>query len=1010
MSIFLDSPLVCPVVIGRTDYLLALDQYIKSAAAGISHTLLLKGEAGVGKSRLVAEAQTRALQAGLQSGQGQCFEYQPSPPFAPVIEILHNLLTSQWAGQTKRLLDSSSPGGYRALARLLPELLPVSPGTEPLPPVDPEQEKHLIFNILFQFFVRLATEQPLLLICEDLHWCDETSLEFLLQLARRIVIRPVLILLTYRSDEVNPILGHFLAELDRARLATEITLLPFSRVETGQMLQKLLELPQPVRNDFLNPIFDLTEGNPFFIEEVLRSLITNGDIYRSNNRWERKPLSELHIPRSIQDTIQRRTLHLTEPARKLLHLAAAIGRQFDFKLLLKSSGQEGEALIGQLKEILAVQLLKEEDNEQLAFRHALARQAIYAALINPERKVLHARIGQTIEQLYAGKAEEHLTELAYHFYQAGQWQKAYDYALQSGQSILAVHAPSALIENLNRAVEVAGYLKIVPPSWLYKTRGQAYEVKGGFEAANQDFTQVLDLARQNGDTQAEWQSLIDLGFLWAGHNYEQTGQFFQQAYGLAQNLNDATLEARSLNRLGNWYSNTGQIEESLAVHYQALAIFESLGDKPGLAETHDLLCMTNGLIGNLSKSIEHAEPAIALGRELGDERILVSSFSEYALALSNTHTIDLVMLEPGLAKNYDLACSIFDEGLQLARQKEWLAGQAYLLYNMCLMGIFNGEVEKSLEYGQQALQIATEIEHQQWTIAAYQSLGITNFYLLQLEVAQEYLEKALALADELGSSYWSGNVATGLVLVYLYQGNISGAEKTLARQDLLKLIPRHQGERWVTLAAGKLALAQGQPQVTLEIIDRIIASFPNPDLEQPGPETLKVKAEALMASGQWEEARATLAMAKQLIEKWQVVPLHWEIHILLHLIYSQLNQTEAARLEVGTARRFIHRFADVLKDSDLRQHFLRAALAKLPARKPLSARQSKRLDYEGLTIREQEVATQIALGKTNREIGQILTLSERTIEAHVGRILAKLDFNSRYQVAAWAVEKGLSAN
>jgi DNA-binding NarL/FixJ family response regulator len=173
---------------------------------------------------------------------------------------------------------------------------------------------------------------------------------------------------------------------------------------------------------------------------------------------------------------------------------------------------------------------------------------------------------------------------------------------------------------------------------------------------------------------------------------------------------------------------------------------------------------------------------------------------------------------------------------------------------------------------------------------------------------------------------------------------------------------------------------------------------------------LKVKAEALAALGQWEEAQTVLAAAKGIIGQWQILPLHWEIHGVLHLIFAQLKQTEAARQEAKTTRRLIHQFAAAISDDTLRQHFLAAALIRLPTEKPLTPHQVNRLDYGGLTAREQEVAVQIALGKSNREIGQILTLSERTIEAHVGRILAKLDFNSRSRVAVWAVEKGLLPN
>lgn len=1010
MSIFLDSPLVCPVMIGRTEYLAALARYINGCAGGQGHTLLLKGEAGVGKSRLVAEALARATQAGLQSGQAACFEYQPAAPFAPILEILRDLLTLP-QGDRNRLLPEARPGSESwVISRLLPELLPSGPVTEQSRSYEPEQEKHLIFSSLMQFFGRLAARQPLLLIFEDLHWCDETSLEFLLQLARRITNQPVLILLTYRSDEIDPVLGHFLAELDRARLATEITLFPFSPVETGQMLQKILDLSQPVRNDFLNPIYDLTEGNPFYIEEVLRSLIANGDIYRLENRWERKPVSELHIPRSIHDTIQRRSLRLSPSTREVLHLAAVIGRRFDFKLLQQASGRDEQTLIEQLKELMAAQLLKEEGNEQLAFRHALARQAIYTTVLGLERKGLHARIGETIEKLYAPKVEDHLTELAYHFYQAGNWQKAYDYALQVGRRALNLHAPGAVIDNLSRAEEVAGYLGKIPPGWLFKIRARAYEMKGAFEAARQDFTRVLDIARLQGDTREEWQNLIDLGFLWAGHTYEQAGEYFQQAYALAQKLNDTALEAHTLNRLGNWYSNTGRLEESLAAHYQALAIFEGLGDKPGLAQTHDLLCMTHGLTGNATRAIAHAGPAITLARELGDERSLISTLSEYAVISSHNHIADPVIYEPGIAKNYRQAQVWLAEALDLARQSDWLAGEAYILFNICGSAATNGELEKSLETGHQALQLASDIGHQQWLTAGYLTLGGVYLYLLKFEVAQEYLEKGLDLGAKVGSTHWVWNALADLIPVYLYQGNLAGAEKLLAENKLSDRKPRLLGERRAALAAAKLALAQGQPQMALEILQRIIASFPDPALQRPGPDLLFVKARAQADLGEWEEALANFLSARTILEQGQIVPLRWEIQTHLFSVYNRLKQPEQARLEIETARSLIHQYAATVANNDLRQHLLVTALEKLPAEKPPSIRQARQLTFDGLTGREQQVARQVALGKTNREIGQALTLSERTVEAHVGRILAKLDFNSRSQVAVWAVEKGLTAN
>lgn len=1011
MSLFLDSPLICPVIIGRTTYLAALNEYLNTLAGGRGHILTVRGEAGVGKTRLVTEARKRAAQIGWQSCQGQCYEYQRLLPFGPLIDLLWSIETSQLAGYLARSGNSRLSGVVRRLSRLVPELI-INDHSEAAssPDTDPEQERYLLFKALTDLFVHLASEQPLLLIFEDLHWCDETSLEFLLYLTRRITTQPLLILLTYRAEEVNSALGHFLAELNRTRLMTEMALAPFSPVETGQMLQAILELPQPVRNNFLTPIYDLSEGNPFFIEEILRSLIANGEIYRENGLWEGIPIGEMHIPSTIQVAIQRRCLHLSPPAREVLHLAAIIGRRFDFNLLLKLSDQPEPALITQLKELMAVQLLKEEANGQVAFRHALARQAIYAELLGPERKALHLKTGQAIEQIFIGKLEEHLAELAYHFYQAGEWQKAYDYSLRVGEKALALHAPGAVIENLSQALEIAGHLNKLPPAWLYRTRGQAYELKGNFEAAQADFTQALGLARQGGDALAEWQSLLDLGFLWAGHNYERAGEIFQQALELAQRLNNPLLEARSLNRLGNWRANTGQLEESLTTHYEALAIFERLEDKKGMAETQDLLGLTNGLYGDVTKAAAHSKKAVTLLRELGEERLLISSLSELALCTSHHPLLDLVMVEAGLPKSFEQACSYLDEALQLARRHDWLADQAYILMNFSGLAGFYGELGTALNYVQQALQIATEIEHRQWTASTHYLSGVTYSHLLQFELAQSHLEEGLALATELGSVYWAGNIVVDLSLLYLQQNNLTQAEKALTDYRLSDKLPRNQGERRLAMAWGWLALTQGLPQTSLQLVNQIIASFPKPALEQPGPQLLHLKAEALMALGHSEMALTTFTEAKTLIQDWQALPILWQLQRRMSLLYAQLKQTEAARREAEAARQTIKQIAAKIEDSALRDNFVTAALATLPTEKPLSTRRTSRLEYDGLTAREREVAAQIALGKSNREIAQILTLSERTIEAHVGRILAKLEFCSRSQIAVWAVGKGLSAN
>ncbi len=248
---------VCPILIGRAPNLQALDQLIEQVRGGRGETVLIAGEAGIGKSRLVAETKTRArAQPNTLILQGHCFEPDRALPYAPVLDLLRVHLAARPPHDIACDLGSTAP----ELVKLLPELATRLPDLAPSPPLEPEQEKRRLFEALTQFFMRLAApdrvqhperrgaeskDAPRLVIIEDLHWSDDTSLEFLLSFARRIASLPILLLLTYRDDEVHPSLSHFLAGLDRERLATELALTRLSRAEVDAMIQVIFDLGDP---------------------------------------------------------------------------------------------------------------------------------------------------------------------------------------------------------------------------------------------------------------------------------------------------------------------------------------------------------------------------------------------------------------------------------------------------------------------------------------------------------------------------------------------------------------------------------------------------------------------------------------------------------------------------------------------------------------------------------------------------------------------------------------------
>ena len=383
--------MVCPIVVGRASYFAVLHQHIEQVSQGRGQTLLIAGEAGIGKSRLAAEAIRLARQAGYNYLPGRCFEPDRMLPYAPVLDLLRTYLGTPPSAEVLRSWPPS-------LTQLLPELETSSPETPAAPRLDPQQERARRFQALLQFLLQQGTPPgpPLLIVIEDLHWADDSSLEFLLHVGRRLPTQRVWMLLTYRNDEMHPALQHFLAEFEHARLATELTLARLSSAEVEAMIRAIFEPPGPVREEFVTALHSRTDGNPFFIEETLKSLVAAGDIYYANGAWTRKPLGELGIPRTVNDAVQRRTRQLSERGGQLLTLAAVAGRRFDLRLLQAVTRQSEEELLRSVKELMAAQLVHEESADQFAFRHELTRQAVVAGLLARERRSLHGQLLQAM--------------------------------------------------------------------------------------------------------------------------------------------------------------------------------------------------------------------------------------------------------------------------------------------------------------------------------------------------------------------------------------------------------------------------------------------------------------------------------------------------------------------------------------------------------------------------------------------------------------------------------------
>jgi DNA-binding CsgD family transcriptional regulator len=1006
---------VSPILVGRAAHVAAFAGVLERAAGGAGGVVLVSGEAGIGKSRLVATAAGEARERGFLVLQGTCFEADRSLPYAPLLDLARTFALAHSPAVARHVLEPAAP----ELLALAPDLAAVFPDRVEGARSDADLDEQRVAHAAARMFARLAGTQPLLVVLEDVHWADRSSYDLILHLARLIPAHPIVLAVTYRSDEVGPQLARCLAGLDRVRTAAELALARLTRDEVAAMVEAILGGGAAARVGLVERIHRWTDGNPFFVEEVLGSLAAAGrlgdDAGAPLDVLERVP-----VPRSATDAVRRRLDRLDEPTRRVAAVAAVAGRRFDFAVLRELTGHDAAGLLRHIERLIEEQLVVEESTERFAFRHALTREAVYAGLLARERAALHGRVAAAIEAVHGADAGARVEDLAHHTFEAGEWARALEFGRRAGERALAVHAPAEALAHLVRALEAARRAGVEPSAALHLARGRAWETLGELDRARADFDAALGRARAAGDRRAEWDALVAIGRVWASRDYARTAILFREALALARGLEDRVLVARSLNRVGNWHLNVDEPHAALRHHAEALAIFEATGDRRGIAETVDLIALAHYNSGEPAAAAAHYERAIALFRELDDRRRLANALAMHvACGPAFMSSVAAPADAAGIAAAAREALPV-----QAAREIGWRAGEAFALVQVAGALAWRGEFLAAHGLAAEALAIAEALGHLQWQCSARCALGLIHLGLLSVAGAREHMERAHALAREVGSRIWLRFAAAWLGLACVRAGDLACAGEVLgdgpddaaaagSPARAADHAARTLAGRQLLASRAELALARGEPGAALEVLDVLLGRGDGPrplaDAGRAMPRLALLRAEALAALGRVGEAEAALAAARAGAAAQDALPLLWRIEALHGRWLRRARRRADARAALARARSIIDGLAAAVPDPEARATFLREAAALVPPAAPASPRAAAKAAFGGLTKREREVAALVAQGKTNRAIARALRIGERTVEGYVANGLSKLGFRSRAQLAAWAVEKGLAA-
>ena len=460
--------------------------------------VLLAGDAGIGKTTLAAELGRRVHDAGAIVLAGRS-PRETVVPYQPFLEALRH-----WALNAALTDLRASTREYGSeLARLIPELRRRAPDLPPPASDEPETERYRLFEAVVGLLTELSRSAPVLLVLDDLQWADRPTLLLLRHLARAPNPARLLILGAYRSTERRgDTFTNALGELRRDRLASQLDIRGLNESDTAELVRARAGV-SPARA-FAHALYEETEGNPFFVEEIIRHLIEAGVHVGSASASE---LQRFGLPEGVKQVIAFRLGRLEAPAAQLLRVAAVIGRDVDAALLERVVTLGEEEFLAALDEALAAGLLVESDEKpgSYLFSHALIRETLYESMSGPRRARIHKRVGEEVEAAQGRRHERYLPELAYHFTRAADpedAEKAITYALRAAEQATTMLAHEEAAEHYARALDVLGRFQPEASERrceLLLRLGEA-RIRGGERAnASSAFREAAALAERLGD-------------------------------------------------------------------------------------------------------------------------------------------------------------------------------------------------------------------------------------------------------------------------------------------------------------------------------------------------------------------------------------------------------------------------------------------------------------------------------------------------------------------------------
>jgi predicted ATPase/tRNA A-37 threonylcarbamoyl transferase component Bud32 len=833
-------------LVDRVEEMSLLREAVDGAVRGEGGLVFLCGEAGIGKTRLTRELGAYAHLRGVQVLYGRGFgllSLNGVPPYVLWSEVVRDYLEACSQEQLYRVI-----GFYPAeIAKLVPELGQML-GTIPRSfPISPEHEQNRLFEAVSQFITNISREAPLMVVLDDLQSTDRSSLLLLHYLARGVHKMPLLLLGAYRSTEIDTKhhLFSVLTELNRERVLQSVTLKRMSLGDVLEIIKHILE-QDDIPSEFSKLVYEKTRGNPFFVEEVMKSLKEEEVIYREEGKWKIKEVSSIDFPETVKSVIKNRISRLDDECQNVLRMTSFVGNDFTFEALSAVAGIKEDKLLEVMEKMLETGLVKERvvrGEDVYSFADAMIRDVVHQEVSHLRHKRLHGIVGCALEKAYTKKTDEHLGELAYHFLEGGDDNKALDYFLKAGEKAAQVYANSEAVSYLQSALRLLedreGELR--KKGRVLEMLGDIKNIVGEYDASVKYWNDALQLWGQLDEKEKVSRLHRKMAnVLWDKMgDSEKAKDHHDKALKILETTPESVELASLYEDIAHMYYRTGNMDEAFSWGEKALELAKKLNAYDVVASSYVSVGTVLIYAGNPEKAIECLERGLKMALDHGYMETALRAYNNIALALPIEESERcLECYEKGLelAKkvgdiynqsllgfnlagmyfnmgNIDKAVPMMNENVALDRK----TGNTFHLYasTIALGYAYHilGEMDNSQLHFKEAMDISQRLDDFQLVAGGYDYLGQSHFDEGDYVKAKELFEKMNQILEKAGDKSSQANASQFLIWTYIKLGETKEAKnlidsmyefalqvknnELIAALDALKAMLLRDEKKWV---------------------------------------------------------------------------------------------------------------------------------------------------------------------------------------------------------------------